>query len=292
MPSTTAASRTAKAWSSAAISTAATSRCSRHNFRNNYEVAVDSFGTLWQSDNDDDGNRGVRINYVMEFGNYGYRRRNHRRGLAGTRARTWRPRYPCGTGISTIRASCRTCCKPAGVRRPASASTRATLLPEVFRNQVIHCDAGPSIVRAYPVKETGAGYKAEIVDISGRHPRTTGSVPSDVCVAPDGSLFVTDWYDPGVGGHAMGDIDRGRIFRLAPPGTRYVVAKLDLSTVDGAISRAQEPESGCTLFGLVSTSAIRRCCRVRAGDAILRRPKHPVSCPRVVAPEQASRKGS
>ena len=28
-----------------------------HNFRNNYEVAVDSFGTLWQSDNDDDGRR-------------------------------------------------------------------------------------------------------------------------------------------------------------------------------------------------------------------------------------------
>ncbi len=29
-----------------------------HNFRNNWEVAVDSFGTLWQSDNDDDGNKG------------------------------------------------------------------------------------------------------------------------------------------------------------------------------------------------------------------------------------------
>ncbi|MBL9181124.1 MAG: NPCBM/NEW2 domain-containing protein, partial [Verrucomicrobiaceae bacterium] len=42
------------------------------NFRNNWEVAVDSFGTMWQSDNDDDGNKGVRINYVMEFGNYGY----------------------------------------------------------------------------------------------------------------------------------------------------------------------------------------------------------------------------
>src|SRR5262249_40505636 len=42
------------------------------NFRNNYEVNIDSFGTMWQSDNDDDGNRGVRINYVMEFGNYGY----------------------------------------------------------------------------------------------------------------------------------------------------------------------------------------------------------------------------
>ncbi len=43
-----------------------------HNFRNNYEVTVDSFGTMWQSDNDDDGNRGVRINYVMEYGNFGY----------------------------------------------------------------------------------------------------------------------------------------------------------------------------------------------------------------------------
>ena len=43
-----------------------------HNFRNDYEVAVDSFGTLWQSDNDDDGNRGVRIVYVMPHGNYGY----------------------------------------------------------------------------------------------------------------------------------------------------------------------------------------------------------------------------
>src|SRR5678816_1162456 len=43
-----------------------------HNFRNNYEVAVDSFGTLWQSDNDDDGNQSVRINYVMEHGNFGY----------------------------------------------------------------------------------------------------------------------------------------------------------------------------------------------------------------------------
>jgi len=42
------------------------------NFRNNWEVAVDSFGTMWQSDNDDDGNKAVRINYVMEFGNYGY----------------------------------------------------------------------------------------------------------------------------------------------------------------------------------------------------------------------------
>ena len=43
------------------------------NFRNPYELAVDAFGTVWQSDNDDDGNRSTRLNYVMEGGNFGYR---------------------------------------------------------------------------------------------------------------------------------------------------------------------------------------------------------------------------
>ena len=42
--------------------------------------------------------------------------------------------------------------------------------------------------------------------------------PSDVCVAPDGSLFVADWYDPGVGGHNQQEVDKGRIFRVAPTG--------------------------------------------------------------------------
>jgi len=72
-------------------------------------------------------------------------------------------------------------------------------------------------VRAYLTKPDGAGYSAVIEDI------LNGSAnrwfrPSDVVVAPDGSLIVADWYDPGVGGHAMGDVDRGRLFRVAPKG--------------------------------------------------------------------------
>src|SRR5690606_15212994 len=35
-----------------------------HNFRNNYEVAVDSYGNLRQSDNDDEGNKSCRINFI------------------------------------------------------------------------------------------------------------------------------------------------------------------------------------------------------------------------------------
>src|SRR5262245_28786149 len=43
-----------------------------HNFRNQYEPCMDSFGTMFVSDNDDDGLDQVRICYVMPGGNYGY----------------------------------------------------------------------------------------------------------------------------------------------------------------------------------------------------------------------------
>ena len=50
------------------------------NFRNPYELAVDAFGDIWQTDNDDDGNAWTRANYVMPGGNYGFR---------GPRGRSW-----------------------------------------------------------------------------------------------------------------------------------------------------------------------------------------------------------
>ena len=67
------------------------------------------------------------------------------------------------------------------------------LLPELYQNALIHCDAGPRVVRAYTVEREGAGFKAAMHDIL-----TSGNDwfrPSDVCVAPDGSLFVADWND-------------------------------------------------------------------------------------------------
>ena len=43
-----------------------------HNARNPYEIALDSFGSIWQTDNDDDGNQWTRLLYVMEGANFGY----------------------------------------------------------------------------------------------------------------------------------------------------------------------------------------------------------------------------
>ena len=211
-----------------------------HNFRNNYEVAVDSFGTLWQSDNDDDGNRGVRINFVMEYGNYGYV--DEMTGAGWQKPRTnmekeiplkhWHLNDPgvVPNLLQTYQGS------PTGI-----CLYEGNLLPKTFQNQMIHCDAGPSIVRAYPVTTDGAGYKASIVNILDGAKKNNWFRPADVCTAPDGSIFVTDWYDPGVGGHAQRDSDRGRVFRVAPPGVKYSVPKQSFNTIEGNMEALKSP---------------------------------------------------
>ena len=40
--------------------------------RNNYETSINSFGNIFTSDNDDDGNRGSRVIWAMDGGTYGY----------------------------------------------------------------------------------------------------------------------------------------------------------------------------------------------------------------------------
>ena len=234
-----------------------------HNFRNNYEVTVDSFGTLWQSDNDDDGNKGVRINFVMEHGNYGYRDELTGAGWKADRTgahtdiplRHWHLRDP-GVVPNLLQTGAGS---PTGI-----AIYEGDLLPSVYRNQVIHCDAGPNIVRSYPVKKNGAGYDAKIVDVA--KGIDNWFRPADVCVAPDGSLFVTDWYDPGVGGHNMQDLQRGRLFRIAPPSTKYEVPKFDFSTVEGSIDALKNPNNSVRYlawtalhdFGLDAESALSK----------------------------------
>jgi putative membrane-bound dehydrogenase-like protein len=224
------------------------------DFRNNWEVAVDSFGTLWQSDNDDDGNRGVRINYVMEFGNFGYR--DEMNGAAWNSPRTnletevplrhWHLNDP-GVVPNLLQTGAGS---PTGI-----CVYEGDLLPKVFHNQVIHCDAGPNVVRAYPAKKDGAGYSAETVNVL-LGARDNWFRPSDVCVAPDGSLIVADWYDPGVGGHRMGDADRGRLFRLAPPNSPYKSPKVDVSTVEGAIAALKSPNEAARYLAWTALHAL------------------------------------
>ncbi len=212
-----------------------------HNFRNNYEVTIDAYGNLWQSDNDDDGNKGVRINYVMEYGNFGYL--DELTGAHWTAPRTgmhedipqrhWHQNDP-GVVPNLLYT---------GAGSPAGITIyEGDLLPSVFQGQIIHADAGPNVVRAYPVVANGAGYQARSEDIV-RSVKDQWFRPVDVAVAPDGSLFIADWYDPIVGGGAAGDHEKGRIFRVAPPGDRYEVETVQYSdpvTAAGQLSNPNE----------------------------------------------------
>jgi putative membrane-bound dehydrogenase-like protein len=212
-----------------------------NNFRNNYKVAIDSFGTLWQSDNDDDGNKGVRINYVMEHGNYGYTDEKTGAGWSSPRTnletdvphRHWYQNDP-GVVPNLLFT---------GAGSPTGITINEGLgLGAAFANQMIHCDAGPRTTRAYPVEKAGAGYTAKMVDV------LTGKDSwyraSDVAIAPDGALYVADWYDPGVGGHAMGDNTpgkmMGRIYRVALPNLPKAAAP-DFSTAEGAVQALSSP---------------------------------------------------
>ncbi|MEI6240253.1 MAG: PVC-type heme-binding CxxCH protein [Planctomycetia bacterium] len=226
-----------------------------HNFRNNYEVAVDSFGSLWQSDNDDDGNKAVRINFVMEHGNYGYV--DDRTGAGWQTPRTnieteiprrhWHQTDPGVVPNLLLTGNG----SPTGI-----CVYEGDLLPKRFYGSLIHCDAGPNVVRAYHVAPHGAGFTAEIEAIVEGGDKWFR--PSDVCVAPDGSLIVADWYDPGVGGHGMGDTQKGRLFRIAPRGSKWSVPAVDCSTAAGAVAALTSPNL---------------CTRAIALDRLARQPK-------------------
>jgi putative membrane-bound dehydrogenase-like protein len=194
-----------------------------HNFRNQYEPCVDSFGNMFVSDNDDDGNFQTRICFVMPGGNYGY----HPRGKGQTH---WHEEQP-GVVPKILRTYFGS---PTGM-----CVYEGTLLPKKYWGQLLHTDAGPRHLRCYHLKEKGAGYDVEqenMVESSDNWFR-----PSDVCVAPDGSVFMSDWYDPGVGGHGMGDIKQGRIYRVAPKGNKASVPAVNVKNNKGMLDALGSP---------------------------------------------------
>ena len=209
-----------------------------HNFRNNYECCVNSFGEIWLSDNDDDGNQQTRICHVMPGGNYGY----YPRGPGQTH---WHEEQP-GIVHKTMRTGFGS---PTGI-----CFYEGTLLPKRFHGQLLHTDAGPRELRAFHIKPKGAGYELEkenLVTSTDNWYRL-----SDACVAPDGSVMLADWYDPGVGGHGMGDWKMGRIYRVTPKGHKgYKVPAVKVATKEGTGEALASP---CLATRAVAVEHLRR----------------------------------
>ena len=209
-----------------------------HNFRNNYECCVNSFGEVWLSDNDDDGNQQTRICFVMPGGNYGY----FPRGAGQTH---WHEEQP-GIVHKTLRT---------GFGSPTGITFyEGTLLPEKYRGQLLHTDAGPRELRCFHKKVKGAGFELEKENLI----TSTDNWfrPSDVCVAPDGSVMIADWYDPGVGGHGMGDWTRGRVYRLTPKGHKgHTVPEIKLSNQMEQVTTLASPNLATRYLAMQSIRA-------------------------------------
>lgn len=209
-----------------------------HNFRNNYEACVDSFGTVFLSDNDDDGNQQTRICHVIPGGNYGY----HPRGKGESH---WHEEQP-GVMPKILRTYFGS---PTGI-----CVYEGKLLPKAYQGQLLHTDAGPRHVRAYHLKSKGASYEVDREDVV--QTKDNWFRPSDVCVGPDGSVYVADWYDPGVGGHGMGDIKQGRIYRLAPKNSPVQNPKVDLSTTEGFAATLNSPALSVRYMAMAHVQAM------------------------------------
>ena len=131
----------------------------------------------------------------------------------------------------------------------------STHVPTTIFKPVPRLTSSPAPMRT----KSGAGYKAEAIEVlkinNGGDPWFR---PADVCVAPDGAVYVADWYDPGVGGHATGDTPahlHGRVYRIAPPGFHPAEVKLDLATTAGQIAALGSPNFSTRYLGYTKLAA-------------------------------------
>jgi putative membrane-bound dehydrogenase-like protein len=192
------------------------------NFRNPYEVCISSFGESYLSDNDNDGNESVRICWIMDGGNYGwfggppfgkqdlagrlsadtpFREHWHFRGFI--------PGYVPATLVTGFGSPTGICFYEGDAFGPK------------YKNAPLHTDAGPRECRVYRHRPEGFGMAATS-EVFLSNEGDNYFRPDDICAAPDGRLYVSDWYDGGVGGHGYNNPDQGRIFQLVPAGKKLM----------------------------------------------------------------------
>ena len=222
-----------------------------HNFRNSYEQTVTSFGDVFQNDNDDPP--ACRTSFLMEFGNAGFCSFDGQRSWGADRRpgqtvpiAEWRQEDPGAMPPGDVYGGG----SPTGIAYYEDGALGAK-----YRGLLLSCEPGRNVVFGYLPKPEGAGFKLERFDFLTTNPEgqfagtdfqggsnekramKTMFRPSDVTVGPDGAIYVADWFDARVGGHADWDETlSGTIYRIAPKGFKSVVPKVDYTSLKGALA--------------------------------------------------------
>ncbi|MEO1991908.1 MAG: PVC-type heme-binding CxxCH protein, partial [Pirellulales bacterium] len=224
-----------------------------HNFRNVYEESISSYGDVFHADNDDPP--ACRTTWLMKYGNAGFSSSDGKRKWQldqrpdqPTRIAEWRQEDPgilpagdvYGFGAPTGVVYCENGC-----------------FDELFPSGLLLvCESARGELLSYTPKAQGAGFSLErttFLQIRPGSPSSGMFRPSDVAVGPDGAIYISDWYDSGVGGHRMRDTEgSGSIYRIAPPSFQSKIPTLDLTTTTGQINALKSPAVHVRALGFES----------------------------------------
>lgn len=238
-----------------------------HNFRNSYETAVDSYGNMWQNDNDDQV-IACRTSFLMENGNAGY--------FSADGTRYWQADRRPGQEIFTAHwhqddPGVMPVPENAGAGSPTGvARYEGDALGPKYRGVLLSAEAGRNVIYGYWPEKQEAGFALKRHNLITTLPQDnvnyvwndTGEDtrkwfrPSDVTAGTDGALYIADWYDPIVGGHQMQDKKAfGRIYRITPKGRKLTAPTLDLTSTEGQIEALKNPAVNVRNLGFVALKA-------------------------------------
>lgn len=164
-------------------------------FWNPHASCVDAFGRLFTVDNDPDSRPPCRLLHVVPNGDYGYRFRNGRKGLHPFTA--WDGEIP-----GTLPMAAGTGEAPSGI-----VAYESDGLPAEYRGTLLGTSWGDHRIERFTLKPRGASF------VSLSEPIITGGEnfrPVGLAVAPDGSLYCTDWVLREYKVHG-----RGRVWRIS-----------------------------------------------------------------------------
>jgi putative membrane-bound dehydrogenase-like protein len=242
-----------------------------HNYRNSFEQTINSLGDIYQNDNDDPP--ACRVTPLLEYGNAGFASRDGKRSWGADKrpgqdvpTAEWRQEDPGTMPAGDVYGGG----SPTGI-----AFYENGALGEKWRGLLLSCEAGRNVVFGYRPEPDGAGFKLERFDFctSNKEKKFAGSDflggstsvtnelptlfrPSDVCVGPDGAIYVADWFDARVGGHGTSDDTMsGTIYRIAPKGFSSKVPKFDLATTAGQIEALKSPAVNVRYSGFTRLKA-------------------------------------